>query len=89
MTDKSNEICNKCRNGWIPFKGTFRKCMYSKKYIKGKGSETMNSTKCTIFRLKQSEQEQLKKDAHAHEMTVSEYLRWLIRKERKEYEKNG
>lgn len=24
----------------------------------------------------------LKKDAHAHEMTVSEYVRWLIKKER-------
>ena len=24
----------------------------------------------------------LKKDAHAHEMTISEYVRWLIKKER-------
>ncbi len=47
----------------------------------------MNATKFTIFRIKEAEQEQLKKDAHAHEMTVSEYLRWLIEKERKEDKK--
>lgn len=30
------------------------------------------------------EKAQLKKDAHRHEMNVSEYLRWLIEKQRKE-----
>lgn len=30
----------------------------------------------------EKEYEQLKKDAHAHEMTISEYVRWLIQKER-------
>lgn len=30
------------------------------------------------------EHELLKQDAHAHNMNVSEYLRWLIEKERRE-----
>lgn len=29
----------------------------------------------------EKEREQLKKDAHAHNMNVSEYLRWLVKKE--------
>ena len=30
--------------------------------------------------------EELKRDAHAHRMNISEYLRWLIDKQRKEDE---
>lgn len=32
--------------------------------------------------LSEDENKQLKKDAYAHEMNVSEYLRWLIERER-------
>lgn len=32
--------------------------------------------------LSEDENKQLKKDAYAHEMNVSEYLRWLINRER-------
>lgn len=32
------------------------------------------------------EKAQLKKDAYRHEMNISEYLRWLIEKQRKEDE---
>jgi hypothetical protein len=31
--------------------------------------------------------EQLKKDAHRHEKNISDYIRWLIEKQRKEDEK--
>ncbi len=34
------------------------------------------------FKLTQSENMQLKKDAYAHGMNVSEYIRYLIEKER-------
>ena len=33
-------------------------------------------------KLTEDENKQLKKDAYAHEMNVSEYLRWLIERER-------
>lgn len=33
-------------------------------------------------KLTEGENKQLKKDAYAHEMNVSEYLRWLIERER-------
>ena len=33
------------------------------------------------------ERDQLKHDAHQHDMNVSEYIRWLIQKERKVNEK--
>lgn len=36
------------------------------------------------LKLEVEEREQLKKDAHRHEMNVSEYLRWLIQKQRDE-----
>lgn len=36
----------------------------------------------TVFRQTQAEYEELKKDAHRHEMNVSDYLRWLIETER-------
>lgn len=38
------------------------------------------------FKISESEKAQLKKDAHRHEMNISEYLRFLIKQER---EKNG
>ena len=41
------------------------------------------------FKVKEGEREKLKNDAHAHRMNISEYLRWLIDKQRKEDEKNG
>lgn len=34
------------------------------------------------FRSTEEEKERLKKDAHRHEMTVTEYLKWLIERER-------
>lgn len=40
--------------------------------------------KQTVFRQTQAEYEKLKNDAHAHRMNISEYLRWLIDKQRKE-----
>lgn len=36
------------------------------------------------IRLTEEENQQLKADAHAHNMNVSEYIRWLIGKEREE-----
>ena len=38
------------------------------------------------FKVKEGEREKLKNDAHAHRMNTSEYLRWLIDKQRKEDE---
>ena len=36
------------------------------------------------FKVKEGERERIKKDAYRHEMNISEYLRWLIDKQRKE-----
>ena len=36
----------------------------------------------TVFRQTEEEFEQLKNDAHAHRMNISEYLRFLVEKER-------
>ena len=36
-----------------------------------------------IFRVSESERNAIKHDAHQHDMTVSDYIRWLIAKERK------
>lgn len=36
------------------------------------------------IRLTEDENKQLVSDAHAHGMNVSEYIRWLIEKEREE-----
>ena len=41
------------------------------------------------FKVDDGEREKLKKQAHKHEMNISEFLRWLIEKQRKEDEKNG
>lgn len=35
------------------------------------------------IKLTEEENEQLKADAHAHNMNVSQYIRWLIEEERK------
>ena len=43
-------------------------------------------TRLTVFRQTPSEYEKLKNDAYAHRMNISEYLRWLIDKQRKEDE---
>ena len=48
--------------------------------IGGKNMEWVN------FKVKEGERERIKKDAYRHEMNISEYLRWLIDKQRKEDE---
>ena len=45
-------------------------------------------TRQTVFRQTPAEFEQLKKDAYRHNMNISEYLRFLVEKERKEREEN-
>ena len=56
-------------------------------YIKKKKGDRMKQeTRQTVFRQTPSEYEKLKNDAHAHRMNISEYLRWLIDKQRKEDE---
>lgn len=37
-----------------------------------------------IVRMTETERKELKKLAHSHEMNVSEFIRWLIDKQRKE-----
>ena len=39
------------------------------------------------FKVKEGEREKLKNDAHAHRMNSSEYLRFLIEKERQDMRK--
>ena len=39
------------------------------------------------FKVKEREREKLKNDAHAHRMNISEYLRFLIEKERQDMRK--
>ena len=34
------------------------------------------------FKVKEGEREKLKNDAHAHRMNISEYIRFLVEKER-------
>ena len=41
---------------------------------------------CINLKVKEGERERFKKDAHRHEMNISEYIRWLIEKQRKEDE---
>ena len=41
------------------------------------------------FKVKEGERERIKKDAYRHEKNISEYIRWLIDKQRKEDESNG
>jgi hypothetical protein len=44
----------------------------------------MKYQKWQNFKITEEERERLKDDAHAHRMNISEYLRWLVEKERKE-----
>ena len=44
-------------------------------------------TRQTVFRQTKEEYEELKRDAHEHNMNVSEYIRYLVAKERKERDK--
>ena len=39
------------------------------------------------FKVEEGEREKLKNDAHAHRMNISEYLRFLIEKERQDMRK--
>ena len=39
------------------------------------------------FKVKEGERDKLKNDAHAHRMNISEYLRFLIEKERQDMRK--
>lgn len=52
-----------------------------------RGEIKMNETRQTVFRQTKEEFEELKRDAHAHNMNVSEYIRYLVAKGRKEREK--
>lgn len=52
-----------------------------------KGDDKMTETRQTVFRQTKEEYGELKRDAHAHNMNVSEYIRYLVAKERKEREK--
>ena len=53
---------------------------YKKSLKRGDTMEWVN------FKVKDGERERIKKDAYRHEMNISEYLRWLIDKQRKEDE---
>ena len=52
-----------------------------------KRSDKMTETRQTVFRQTKEEFEQLKNDAYEHKMNISDYLRYLVAKERKEREK--
>ena len=54
-----------------------------------KGLKRGDTMEWVNFKVKEGEREKLKNDAHAHRMNISEYLRWLIDKQRKEDGKNG
>ena len=43
----------------------------------------MTETRQTVFRQTKEEFEQLKNDAYEHKMNISDYLRYLVAKERK------
>lgn len=53
---------------------------YKKSLKRGDTMEWVN------FKVKEGEREKLKNDAHDHRMNISEYLRWLVDKQRKEDE---
>ena len=50
------------------------------------GRKRGNTMEWVNFKVKEGEREKLKNDAYAHRMNISEYLRWLIDKQRKEDE---
>ena len=52
-----------------------------------KGGDKMSETRQTVFRQTKEEFEQLKNDAYEHKMNISDYIRYLVSKERKEREK--
>ena len=41
------------------------------------------------IKLTEEENQQLKRDAYAHGVNVSEYIRWLVEKERREHNDNA
>ena len=47
----------------------------------------MTETRQTVFRQTKEEFEQLKNDAYEHKMNISDYLRFLIEKERQDMRK--
>ena len=50
----------------------------------------MSYTKTLIVQFSTAEQyNEVRKMAHKHEMNISQFVRWLIDKQRKEDEKNG
>ena len=51
-----------------------------------KGSDIMEMVS---FKVENGESEKITQDAYAHGMNKSEYLRWLVDKQRKEDENNG
>ena len=51
-----------------------------------RGSDIMEMVS---FKVENGESEKITQDAYAHGMNKSEYLRWLIDKQRKEDEENG
>lgn len=53
-----------------------------------KGEIKMTETRQTVFRQTKEEFEQLKNDAYEHKMNISDYLRYLVAKERKEQSQN-
>lgn len=48
-----------------------------------------NATKSVNFRLTERQLKELKKDARTHDFNVSQYIRYLISKERKESKANA
>ena len=62
-------------------------CGWNDKEEETKETIRLAQIKQTVFRQTVEENEKLKNDAHAHRMNISEYLRWLIDKQRKEDEK--
>ena len=49
-----------------------------------KGGDKMSETRQTVFRQTKEEFEQLKNDAYEHKMNISDYVRYLVAKERNE-----
>lgn len=71
----------------MPF-SKLNKVIKSTKIIRLGESEMCKQTRQTVFRQTKEEFEQLKNDAYEHKMNISDYLRYLVAKERKEREKD-
>ena len=54
---------------------------------KTKEAVRLAQIKQTVFRQTKEEFEQVKNDAYEHKMNISDYIRYLVAKERKEREK--